>query len=145
MLRKSSQHPPSASLSEAPPKLPEVAAQILLDNKVETILGGTLVSPAGFEFAEQMIRDAAPSLLVKAAELESMLSPKGFSIDTRICRTNLEKFSSEPVIVLTIRDQKGGYALPSANLLWDPIIEDSWNPSSEKGSIKKGRFRLSSG
>jgi hypothetical protein len=137
MLCDPSQPPKGPITPGSQSKLPALDPQALLDKKVEAILGGAYVSSTAFELAEQLIKDRSPALIVQANELEALLAPKGFSIDTRICKTRLEKFSCEPVIVLTIKDSNGGYGLPSANLLWDPIIEDSCSSPSEKEPTKK--------
>lgn len=113
-------HPPSSKNVSLATVTPEEA----LDKKVEKILGGTFIAPFANDLVEEDLRDRFSVMMNSVDELLQCLEKKqGLLVTRRFCRSTLERFDGAPVTVLTIR-AKGNqaYVLPSANLMWDPVI-----------------------
>lgn len=143
----------SSTSSAQSPTIPPLTPEDALDRKVETILGHKFVPKTAEEFAEDQLKES--QTLAASHELIELLDARGFEVERRFCRTKLEQFYNQSVIVLTIKtkaDQEGKqqYVVPSINMVWDPTLpldRDSGGPASSQkqvmtieleGTFKKG-------
>lgn len=131
---------PSTSPSQTP-TTPTLTPEEALDRKIETILGHKFVPKTAEEFAEDQLKES--QTLAASNELIELLDARGFEVERRFCRTKLEQFYNQSVIVLTIKtkaDTEGHqrYVVPSINMVWDPTLpldRDSGGPSSSKKQV----------
>jgi hypothetical protein len=131
---------PSTSSAQNP-TTPTLTPEEALDRKVESILGHKFVPKTAEEFAEDQLKES--QTLSAANELIELLDARGFEVERRFCRTKLEQFYNQSVIVLTIRtkaDEEGKqrFVVPSINMVWDPTLpldRDSGGPASAKKKV----------
>lgn len=113
---------PTSPAKNAP--LERANPELALDEKIQKIVGGTFIAPFANDLVEEDLRDRFSVMMNSVDELLQCLEKKqGLNVTRRFCRTSLERFDGAPVTVLIIR-AKGNqaYVLPSANLMWDPVI-----------------------
>lgn len=104
--------------------LATITPEECLDKKVEKIVGGTFIAPFANDLVEEDVRNRFSVMMNSVDELLQCLEKKqGLLVTQRFCRTTLERFDGAPVTVLTIRAKRNqAYVLPSANLMWNPVI-----------------------
>lgn len=131
----SSPRPPSTT-SKPEAGTPEQA----LDKKIEEVLQGTFIAPLANDLVEEQLR-ATSSVRMNGIDelLEALDKNDKLDVTRRFCRTRLELFDGEPVTVLTVRiKDTQEFALPSANLMWNPVIP----LERERGGESDGRKKV---